>query len=308
MPHNRSKKLNNTFHFFPIILQFSKNEWPITAQLNEYLKKNDTMEKKLKSLLAKELSPNQPEFEVLHKIYLKSKNAYAKSKNLEALKHKAYTEAGQLGQLQIDRILLLKTEFQKAKYKKKYHKVDFKYAKFQLTRWLENHFSKPENKENTEDFIKLVKESREKESKKEKGNQGGKKESREKAPKSKKSGKPAHDKKKNEAKKPKLEKKESAAQKRRSKSTNPPDRDNFKRIEGIGEKIQQLLIGANIFTFKQLAKTSPDQIREILHGGGKRFALADPETWPEQAQMAADGRIKELLAWQKELKGGIKVK
>lgn len=39
MPQHRSKKLNNTFHFFPIILQFSKNEWPIAAQLNEYLKK-----------------------------------------------------------------------------------------------------------------------------------------------------------------------------------------------------------------------------------------------------------------------------
>ncbi len=81
-------------------------------------------------------------------------------------------------------------------------------------------------------------------------------------------------------------------------------RDDLKRIEGIGQKVEQLLLGANIMTFRQLAETPTGQIREILAVGGSRFSFVKPDTWPKQAELANLGKWDELAAWQKELKGG----
>ncbi len=80
--------------------------------------------------------------------------------------------------------------------------------------------------------------------------------------------------------------------------------DDFKKIEGIGPKIAELLNADGIHTFAQLAATSPDRVKEILHAAGPRYQMHNPETWPKQAAMAAEGKWDELKKWQDEMDGG----
>lgn len=81
----------------------------------------------------------------------------------------------------------------------------------------------------------------------------------------------------------------------------PPD--DLVIIEGIGPKISALLQANGINTFARLATTEPGQIEQILQQAGLRN-IANPATWPEQAQLAAAGKWDELKALQAELKGG----
>jgi predicted flap endonuclease-1-like 5' DNA nuclease len=80
--------------------------------------------------------------------------------------------------------------------------------------------------------------------------------------------------------------------------------DDLTRIEGIGPKIQELLYAARIFTFGALSDTSVDRLKEILGGGGERFQMHEPKTWPEQAQLAAEGQWEKLDELQDLLRGG----
>lgn len=84
--------------------------------------------------------------------------------------------------------------------------------------------------------------------------------------------------------------------------------DNLKRIEGIGPKIASVLQAAGITTFAQLAAAEVSQIEQILEEADPRLRrLADPSTWPEQAQLAASGDWDALAALLNELKGGRRV-
>lgn len=77
--------------------------------------------------------------------------------------------------------------------------------------------------------------------------------------------------------------------------------DDLKKVEGIGPKIAETLNAAGITTFAQLAKTSPAKISEIItdvRGGHVT------DTWPQQAQLAADGKWDELKELQDKLDGG----
>ena len=70
-------------------------------------------------------------------------------------------------------------------------------------------------------------------------------------------------------------------------STSKPD--DLKIIEGVGPKIEQLLKDGGIKNWKDLANASVDSIKAILEAAGDRYRLAKPDTWPKQAQYAADG-------------------
>ena len=82
--------------------------------------------------------------------------------------------------------------------------------------------------------------------------------------------------------------------------------DDLKIIEGIGPKIEELLHEAGINSFAALAAKSADEIREILLSHGSRYKMFDPETWAEQAQLAADGKMDELETLKKALNAGKK--
>ncbi len=80
--------------------------------------------------------------------------------------------------------------------------------------------------------------------------------------------------------------------------------DDLKKIEGIGPKIAELLHADGIHTFAQLAATSAERVKEILHAAGPRYQMHNPETWGAQAALAADGKWDELKKWQDEMDGG----
>ncbi|HEY52705.1 MAG TPA: DUF4332 domain-containing protein [Caldilineae bacterium] len=84
----------------------------------------------------------------------------------------------------------------------------------------------------------------------------------------------------------------------------PIEPDDFRKIEGIGPKISDILHENGILTFAQLARTDPHELRSILTDAGPRFRLANPATWPQQAQLAATGDWDGLLALQSRLKHG----
>ncbi|MCP5300809.1 MAG: hypothetical protein H6959_08165 [Chromatiaceae bacterium] len=82
------------------------------------------------------------------------------------------------------------------------------------------------------------------------------------------------------------------------------ERDDFTVVEGIGPAINELIHAAGIHTFAGLARTPVDVIRHILNAGGPNVALARPDTWPAQADLAAANQWEALKAWQDVLDGG----
>ena len=82
------------------------------------------------------------------------------------------------------------------------------------------------------------------------------------------------------------------------------EKDDLTKIEGIGPKIQEILYSSEMTTFQALSECQPQTIRKWLSAAGGRFASHNPETWPAQAKMAADGKWDELKKWQDELDGG----
>tara|TARA_B100001146_G_scaffold225185_1_gene247409 strand:+ start:3461 stop:4168 length:708 start_codon:yes stop_codon:yes gene_type:complete len=108
--------------------------------------------------------------------------------------------------------------------------------------------------------------------------------------------------------KPATEKKE-APKKTEAKKAAPKKSgkaDDLKKIEGVGPKAMEAMVNAGIDTFAKVAKTSPEKLSEILTEASSRLAHLVTETWPEQAQLAADGKWEELEALQDKLDGGRK--
>jgi predicted flap endonuclease-1-like 5' DNA nuclease len=65
-------------------------------------------------------------------------------------------------------------------------------------------------------------------------------------------------------------------------------KDNLKEIKGIGPAIETLLNNNNIYTFSDLGSTSVEDLEVILYK--KNLRLADPQTWPIQAQLASKNK------------------
>jgi predicted flap endonuclease-1-like 5' DNA nuclease len=84
--------------------------------------------------------------------------------------------------------------------------------------------------------------------------------------------------------------------------TAPVTPDNLALIEGIGPKIDSLLKASGILTFRQLAGAEIPALEKLLKDNGLSFAK--PDSWPDQARLAADGKMEELKALQEKLVGG----
>lgn len=80
--------------------------------------------------------------------------------------------------------------------------------------------------------------------------------------------------------------------------------DDLTLVEGIGPKAAEALTEAGMTTFAKLAKAKPEAIKEILDASTSQLSHLDPTTWPQQAQLAADGKMDELKKLQDELNGG----
>jgi len=81
--------------------------------------------------------------------------------------------------------------------------------------------------------------------------------------------------------------------------------DDLKIVEGIGPKIEELLRGGGVATWRQLSTTSVDRLQEILNSAGERYRMHNPTTWPKQAGLAADGKWDMLQEYQDFLDGGV---
>ena len=99
---------------------------------------------------------------------------------------------------------------------------------------------------------------------------------------------------------PKKEAKKEDAKPVAKKASNKGE-DDVKKIEGIGPKIASTLNEAGITTYADLAKTDAAKISEIIADVRGNHVT---DTWPKQAQLAADGKWDELKKWQDELDGG----
>jgi predicted flap endonuclease-1-like 5' DNA nuclease len=80
--------------------------------------------------------------------------------------------------------------------------------------------------------------------------------------------------------------------------------DDLKLIEGVGPKIEELFHNKGIYTFEEVARLTPDWIRKMLKDGGPNFVQWNPDTWPEQSRLAADGKWEQFETLKKELNSG----
>jgi predicted flap endonuclease-1-like 5' DNA nuclease len=81
---------------------------------------------------------------------------------------------------------------------------------------------------------------------------------------------------------------------------------NLEIVEGIGPVIANLLRTNGIGTFSQLATAPMSTLQSILDNAGARFRTANPQTWAEQAALAAGNRWSELRRYQDQLDAGIR--
>lgn len=80
--------------------------------------------------------------------------------------------------------------------------------------------------------------------------------------------------------------------------------DKLTTVEGIGPKIETLLNEEGISTFADLADAKIETLAAVLEKAGPRFKMHKPDTWPQQAALARDGKVDELKTLQDELNGG----
>jgi predicted flap endonuclease-1-like 5' DNA nuclease len=80
---------------------------------------------------------------------------------------------------------------------------------------------------------------------------------------------------------------------------------DFTVIEGVGPQINDLLHAGGINTFAELADSDPSRIQKILDAAGPRFKIANPGTWPDQANLVTSNRWPALKALQDVLDGGV---
>jgi len=105
--------------------------------------------------------------------------------------------------------------------------------------------------------------------------------------------------------KAKLEVAEEAAEPKKVAAKKVAKGDDLKKIEGVGPKIAEIFANAGITTFVEMAKADPEKLKEILTEAGAKYAMHNPTTWPQQAELAADGKWEELKELQEKLDGGI---
>ncbi len=101
-----------------------------------------------------------------------------------------------------------------------------------------------------------------------------------------------------------LENKEQQPVSAPAETTDSPDTEDLKVIEGVGAQEEQLLKYAGINNWEELAKADINFLRTVLEGAGQSYADIDPHTWPTQARMALDRNWDLLRDYQAQLKEG----
>ncbi len=95
--------------------------------------------------------------------------------------------------------------------------------------------------------------------------------------------------------------KDKVASKPVAKTTSKPD--DFKRLNGIGPKIANLLKDKGILTYQQLSAMDAKQLFDFLQKEGVRVRQSDPASWKKQANLAAEGKWDEIKKLQQTQSG-----
>lgn len=77
--------------------------------------------------------------------------------------------------------------------------------------------------------------------------------------------------------------------------------DDLKKIEGVNNDIEAVLNSNGIYTYQQLSQTNSIKLNEMLRQSDIHFQTHEPQTWPQQAQLASHGMWEELKELQNEL-------
>lgn len=78
------------------------------------------------------------------------------------------------------------------------------------------------------------------------------------------------------------------------------EKDDLKKIDGIGPKMAEILNEAGIITFAQIAKSNTEELEAILAEAGSQYKKFNPAPWIEQAKFAAVEDWDGLKVWQEE--------
>ena len=77
----------------------------------------------------------------------------------------------------------------------------------------------------------------------------------------------------------------------------PVEMDDLTAVEGIGPKIAELCRGIGITTWRQLGDAEVSELRSMLDAAGSRYRVHDPQGWPAQAALLADGRWDDFTSF-----------
>ena len=77
--------------------------------------------------------------------------------------------------------------------------------------------------------------------------------------------------------------------------------DDLQKLVGIGPTFASVLHRAGIYTYKQLAETSPQKLQALLIVEDEQFSKHDTSSWPRQAALAAYEEWEQLKAYQDSL-------
>jgi len=80
--------------------------------------------------------------------------------------------------------------------------------------------------------------------------------------------------------------------------------DNLQIVEGVGPKMESILKENGINTHAELGNNSTADIQAILNKYGDKYKIIDPETWSQQANLAASKDWVGLIDLQKRLDTG----
>lgn len=80
--------------------------------------------------------------------------------------------------------------------------------------------------------------------------------------------------------------------------------DDLTLVEGIGPKIAALMQEAGFTTWAKMGAASIEELQTVIDNAGERFSLHKADSWPMQAELAAQGRWEELKKLQDKLDGG----
>ena len=80
-------------------------------------------------------------------------------------------------------------------------------------------------------------------------------------------------------------------------------KDDLKKIDGIGPKIQDILNNKGINSYQDLEESDHKSIKTYLIEAGNQFKLHEPESWPKQAGFARKGEWRQLDEYQDFMQG-----